>query len=1037
MKSCKMGKVSASTGKETPHAITKAMEAALSGVLLAQLQKIGLCLPGAASNAAAPGEIIADYTRWFAESLHLLEQSGHLSGTPHGLLTVGTLPDSAQAWQHWDDCREQWLRDPGQAARVALLDRTLRALPEILTGRKQAQEIIFAGTSSDGVAGVYRDNANVDFYNERVADVVDAYLHERLATDAQAAPARIIELGAGTGGTSAVVLHRLAQTATQVGEYCYTDISRMFLADARKRFGSEHPYLACTIFDVEKPPQGQGITEGKYDLAIATNVLHATRDIRRTLRHVKAALRKGALVIINEIDDNGGLFTHLTFGLLKGWWLYDDAELRIPGGPALSPDSWQRVLEQEGFHSVFFAADHAPSPGQQVIVAESDGDYASEQIDRSAVAPKATRQVTHDAPSDALKDTLRVLLRDHLCTLLDVDQDDVSLTGPFADYGLDSISAGIFVQRINASLDTDLETTVVFDHSTIERLTGHIVAQHASAMLHHAQAGVEHAHESPASTRSAVDPVPASEFQPVAATPSHARGGIAIIGLSGRLPGSRNVDELWDHLLAGDDLVSAHSRWNAQGTMAGESEQRLAIAGGFIDGIDEFDPLFFNISGLEAVYMDPQQRLFLQEGWRALEDAGYAGDSDAEQERPWAIYAGSEASGEYARLFAEDAPAQAMWGNNGAALPARLSYFQDLHGPAVAINTACSSSLVAVHHACQALWLHDVDMALAGGVTVHPTPGGFVSLARAGMTSSRGRCRTFDADADGFVPAEAVVVFVLKREVDALRDGDTIRAVIVASGTNQDGATNGITAPSARSQESLQRRVYETFGVSPADIDMVEAHGTATELGDPIEFSALTRSFRRYTDATGYCAIGSIKSSMGHATAAAGCAGLLRIVLSLLHERIPSPLHFDTPNPRIAIADSPFHVNRSALSWPRGKRLDGRAARRMAALNSFGMSGTNVHKRRYRCSELRGVRRSWRFSRPARRRNCMSRWRNCWRISKRSPRLPLVISPTPCLSAAVTWRIALLACIATSPTWQARWKRGLRAAAHRKPGRAT
>jgi acyl transferase domain-containing protein len=239
--------------------------------------------------------------------------------------------------------------------------------------------------------------------------------------------------------------------------------------------------------------------------------------------------------------------------------------------------------------------------------------------------------------------------------------------------------------------------------------------------------------------------------------------------------------------------------------------------------------------------------------------------------------------------------------------------------------------------------LHDVDMALAGGVTVHPTPGGFVSLARAGMTSSRGRCRTFDADADGFVPAEAVVVFVLKREVDALRDGDTIRAVIVASGTNQDGATNGITAPSARSQESLQRRVYETFGVSPADIDMVEAHGTATELGDPIEFSALTRSFRRYTDATGYCAIGSIKSSMGHATAAAGCAGLLRIVLSLLHERIPSPLHFDTPNPRIAIADSPFHVNRSALSWPRGKRLDGRAARRMAALNSFGMSGTNVH----------------------------------------------------------------------------------------------
>ncbi|MCP4402539.1 MAG: SDR family NAD(P)-dependent oxidoreductase, partial [bacterium] len=425
--------------------------------------------------------------------------------------------------------------------------------------------------------------------------------------------------------------------------------------------------------------------------------------------------------------------------------------------------------------------------------------------------------------------------------------------------------------------------------------------------------------------------------RPFTDSPSLHRAPIAIIGMSGRFARSKSVNELWEHLSQGDDLIGDVSRWDLAEYYADASQDKKTSCwhGGFLTDIDQFDPLFFNISGLEATYMDPQQRCFLEEVWKTLEDAGYAGTGV--EGRLCGVYVGW-GGGDYQQLMQDIPPAQAFWGNAGSGIPARIAYHLNLQGPAVAIDTACSSSLVAMHLACQGLWAQETELALAGGVFIQSTPAFYLSANQAGMLSPTGRCHTFDERADGFVPGEGVGVVMLKRLSEAMADGDHIYGVIRGSGINQDGATNGITAPSATSQERLERSVYDTFQIHPEQIQMVEAHGTGTILGDPIEYDALTRAFRHYTEKQGYCAIGSIKTNLGHAATAAGIAGVIKILLSLQHKQIPASLHYQAGNPNIQFERSPFYVNTRLKDW----NVEPNATR-CAVLSSFGFTGTNAH----------------------------------------------------------------------------------------------
>ena len=413
---------------------------------------------------------------------------------------------------------------------------------------------------------------------------------------------------------------------------------------------------------------------------------------------------------------------------------------------------------------------------------------------------------------------------------------------------------------------------------------------------------------------------------------------IAIVGMSGVFPDARNVDEFWRNLRDGRDSVGEVPRdrgWQIEDYFDPKPQTRgktYVKRGAFIQGIDLFDPFFFEIAPSSAVLMDPSARLFLQEAWRAIEDAGYSSAS-LSGTRCGMYFC---AKGDYPNLLQrfEDT----YLASTDTYAPARLAYHLNLIGPAVSLDTACSSTLTAVAQACDALVLGNCDMAIVGGGGLNATPNALVTSSQLLLFSPTGRCSTFDARADGTILGEAVGALVLKRLERALSDGDHIHGVIRGWGTNQDGRTNGQTAPSAKSQVRLQTEIYKKFAIDPNDITMVEAHGTGTKLGDPIEVQALTESFRRFTDAKGYCALGSLKTNIGHAFFGAGVTSVVKVLLALRHRMIPPTLNFDTINPAIKIAESPFYVNTALRPW---QPAEGRP--RMAAVNAFGATGTNAH----------------------------------------------------------------------------------------------
>ena len=416
---------------------------------------------------------------------------------------------------------------------------------------------------------------------------------------------------------------------------------------------------------------------------------------------------------------------------------------------------------------------------------------------------------------------------------------------------------------------------------------------------------------------------------------------IAIVGMSGRYPDASTLTDFWDNLVQGKNAIREIplSRFDVSHYYDPDPAARGKISCKWLGALAEiecFDPLFFHISPAEAEVMDPQQRLFLEEGYKALEDAGYS--PSLLSNKKCGVYLGILGH-EYGVLHSQQhATEMNLFGSSPAIAAARLAYLLNLKGPAMPIDTACSSSLVATHLACQALRNQEIDMALVGGVSLCLTPSFYVGMCSAGMLSPSGQCNTFDTSADGFVPGEGVGALVLKRLADAEADHDQIYGVIIGSGINQDGATNGITAPSVNSQIDLERAIYEKYQIDPASISYVEMHGTGTKLGDPIELQALSTVFQEKTQRKQYCAIGSVKTNIGHTLAAAGLAGVQKVLLAMKYKKLVPTIHFEQPNEHFDFAASPFYVNTEVQDWSSGVHIP-----RRAAVSSFGFSGTNAH----------------------------------------------------------------------------------------------
>jgi len=418
---------------------------------------------------------------------------------------------------------------------------------------------------------------------------------------------------------------------------------------------------------------------------------------------------------------------------------------------------------------------------------------------------------------------------------------------------------------------------------------------------------------------------------------------IAVIGVGCRLPGAGSPDAFWDMLENGREGIREvpAARWpideyfdsdpDAPGMMSTRS-------GGFLDEIDKFDPAFFGIAPREAAAMDPQQRLLLEVSWEALENAGLAPTSLVGSRT--GVYVGI-CSGDYLQLLlgrgASSIDVYLASGNAPSVASGRLSYVLGLQGPCMTIDTSCSASLVAIHSACQSLRLGESSLALAGGVNLICAPETTIALSKGHMLAGDGRCKTFDAAANGFARGEGCGIVVLKRLSDAKRDGDRVLALIRGSAINQDGKSSGLTVPNGPAQESVIRDALTAAGLEGSDIDYVEAHGTGTSLGDPIEVRSLARVLGEGRDPDKPLMIGSVKTNIGHLEAAAGVAGFLKVVLALQHEAIPKHLNFKDPNPFIEWENLPVAVASNAKPWLRGTRP------RRAGVSSFGFSGTNAH----------------------------------------------------------------------------------------------
>ncbi len=671
-------------------------------------------------------------------------------------------------------------------------------------------------------------------------------------------------------------------------------------------------------------------------------------------------------------------FVTLTFGLTAGWWLFEDEEVRIPGSPLLAPETWAAMLTAAGFLDVRTLGARNLSPrelGNALVVGTSDGDVRrrvapARRAQAAAVdearRPERVAQVASHARAGGRQADARSSVEAYLSRVLGgvlkIEPSRIDPEATFDNYGVDSL----VVLEVNKQLESyfgELPASLLFEHNTLRGLAGYFVAEKddrlagLSANADDGRAAARdddavevadvQAQQSAASVASA-HPDTADE-RPRPARQTYSPGDIAVVGMAGKYPLADDLFDFWDNLAAGRDCVREipRDRWDWREFDAGEGRRAGLTAysrwAGLINGAGDFDASFFSISPKEAARMDPQERLFLQNVWATLEDAGYTRAALAAAGGEVGVFVGvmnSQYELHAAQALESGETCEAL--SSFWSIPNRVSYFFDLQGPSVAVDTACSSSLTAIHLACESLRRGECRLALAGGVNLILHPLHYLRMCAMNMLSRGPRCRSFGAGADGFVDGEGVGSLLLKPLADALVDGDRVHGVIRGSSLNAGGKTAGFTVPNPNAQAKLIHRALTSAGVDPRTVGYLEAHGTGTALGDPVEMAGLTKAFRSFTDGRGFCALGSVKSQVGHLESAAGVVGLTKVLLMLKRRALVPTIHSEPPHPKIDFAASPFYLQRELAPWE-SPTVEGVRAPRRAGVSSFGAGGSNAH----------------------------------------------------------------------------------------------
>lgn len=827
---------------------------------------------------------------------------------------------------------------------LTLLQRCGIDLASALTGKVNALTLLFPNGIHSSSGKMYESSTFAQVYNTVVAKIISDFCNE-LQKDTQIS---LLEVGAGTGGTTTYVLEALSHL--QNVDYTFSDISPSFLSAAQNKY-SEYKNIDYKLVDLERDFTSQNIHPQQYHIILAANVIHATSNPAAIIEKLKQLLAPGGILVFLELIKPQP-WLDLTFGLTTGWWKSTEAAMRHY--PLLSVSEWEALLAQANFAqtTIIKPSLNRPLPVEQAIIIcqvkhTAHPHMSTKQPTQSIVSTANTKAIKTLVQSMNAEDTpmskVQKTVAEQVQRVLQLGTATIPPGRSFHDLGLDSLLAIEITKGIRQQLEIDINPIVFFEYPTLSELCQHIYQANGKAIDALFSIDSTSSPETVSTPSVNTPPYPKITHNGSGEPDTYQDTDIAIIGMACRFPKAPDLESYWELLQSGGEAIVEipETRWDWASYFdeePGKAGKTYSRWGGYIEDVDLFDARFFNVSPKEATLMDPQQRLLLETTWHALENAGYAGEAVADTAT--GVFVGCSYN-HYLQLLNRELPSDssnyfAALGNNHSILANRISFFLNLNGPSIVVDTLCSSSLTALHMACRSIHNNESTMAIVGGVNLLLNVDHYLSMSHMRSYAPDGRCKTFDHRADGFVSGEGLGVILIKPLAQALQDGDHVQAVIKGTAVNHNGRSNGLTAPNAAHQADVIRQAHQSAKWDLQTVSLIEAHGTGTALGDPIEVEGLSQVFTPRDDSTPPCYLGAVKTNIGHLESAAGIAGLMKVVLAMKHGVIPPTLNFEKINPFINLKETPFRINTDGIPWNFVKK-------RRAGISAFGLGGVNAH----------------------------------------------------------------------------------------------